>query len=179
MSMPTIIYAYTRPGSPEVVQFADAPMSIGELDCHEVAFTGPGLFPQGPQRLVGGALEPVPLSLDEAKATKREEINAARLRANQSNFTYQGKLIACDPLSRSDIDGVTSEVALTGNLPADFPGGWKAKDNSYVSIPNVAAWRSFVQAMVAQGTANFVHAQALKAAVDAATTLAEIDAVVW
>lgn len=120
-----------------------------------------------------------PRSLEDFKAAKRVEINAARATANAAYFEFSGKQIAADALSRSDIDGVTSYVTLMDALPPGFPGGWKALDNTYVAIPDVATWRTFVAAMVAQGTANFTRAQARKAAIEAAVTVSAVDAVAW
>lgn len=133
-------------------------------------------------RVVDGALQPYtppPPTLDQVKAAKNAEINAARLSANRGTFTFQGKEIACDELSRSDIDGANGIITLTGALPAGWPGGWKTVDNDYVAIPTVAVWTQFYAAMVAQGTANFTKAQTLKAQVAAATTAAEVEAVTW
>lgn len=113
------------------------------------------------------------------RALKSNEVNFWREQANSGSFTFAGKQISVDRLGKDDIAGISQEVSLTGALPADFPGGWKTVDNSYVAIPDVDTWKLFVKAMVAQGTANFVHAQALKAQVAAATTVAEIDAIVW
>lgn len=118
-------------------------------------------------------------SFEELKVAKNSEINAARAKANATSFTYLGKEIACDRLSRSDIDAVSGEVALTGSLPASWPGAWKAKDNSYVPIPDVATWTAFYKAMTAQGTANFVYSQTLKARVALASTIVEVEAVNW
>lgn len=118
-------------------------------------------------------------SLGDAKLSKGVYINRARALANQTSFTYLGKQVACDALSRSDIDGVNGEVSLTGQLPANWPGGWKCMDNTYVAIADVATWVQFYQAMTAQGTANFSKAQQLKAAVASSTTIVEVDAVVW
>ena len=114
-----------------------------------------------------------------AKTAKALEINLARAAANQSTFTFAGKQIACDQLSRSDIDAINGRVATRGTLPPSFPGAWKAVDNTYVGIPDVATWNAFYDAMVAQGTVNFVKAQTLKAALAAANTPAEIAAVTW
>jgi hypothetical protein len=114
-----------------------------------------------------------------ARAAKNNQINQWRLDANNTSFMFQGHEIQCDKLSRGDIDGVCSEVSLTGSLPATFPGAWKTKDNAWVPIPDVATWTLFVQAMVAQGAVNFTHAQALKVQLASATTLAEVDAIVW
>lgn len=113
------------------------------------------------------------------KAEKNEEINAARLAANRSTFSFAGKLIACDELSRSDIDGVNGYVAITGELPPNWPGAWKAVDNTYVPISTVVVWRSFYSAMVAAGNAHFAKSQALKEALAAATTEAQIRAISW
>lgn len=121
---------------------------------------------------------PVP-TLDASKSTKNAEINAARAAANTSIFAHGGKEFSCDPLSRGDIDGVNGEVALTGALPQGFPGAWKAVDNTWLPIPDAAAWTAFYRAMVAQGAANFAHAQELKAQLAAAITPEAVAAIVW
>ena len=117
--------------------------------------------------------------LVSVKIVRNGMINAARLSANHSTFSFLGKLIACDELSRGDIDAVSGLVALTGVLPPGFPGGWKAIDNTYVAIPDKATWVSFYAAMVAQGVTNFNHAQTLKATLVAALTITEAEAITW
>ncbi|OQA29927.1 MAG: hypothetical protein BWY57_03144 [Betaproteobacteria bacterium ADurb.Bin341] len=118
-------------------------------------------------------------TLDELKASKNAEINSARAAANTSTFDHGGKTFSCDQLSRGDIDGVNGEVALTGALPQGFSGAWKAVDNTFLPIADVAAWTAFYRAMVAQGAANFMHAQQLKTQLAAATTAEEVDAIAW
>lgn len=115
----------------------------------------------------------------ELKTAKNAEINAARLSANQSVFAHEGKQFACDALSRSDIDGVNGIVAISAALPAGWPGGWKAVDNTYLPITTVAEWQAFYSAMVTQGTANFNRAQALKNALALCNTAEEISQIVW
>jgi hypothetical protein len=117
--------------------------------------------------------------LSAAKAAKREEINQARLAANQSSFVFAGKQIAVDKLSRDDIDGVSDQVLLTGTFPAGFPNAWKAMDNTYVAIPDIDTWRAFITAMTTQGALNFGRAQQRKAEIDAATTVEQVEAIVW
>jgi len=116
-------------------------------------------------------------NLEDARADKNARINAARLKANQSTFTFAGHEIAVDPLSRSDIDGAHGAWLLTGGPPPGWPGGWKAVDNTIVPIPDMATWAAFYGTMVATGTANFNHAQLLKAQLAAATTIAEVESV--
>ena len=118
-------------------------------------------------------------TLAEVKVIKNFEINAARLSASRGTFIYAGKPISCDELSRSDIDGVNGYVSLTGALPPDWVGGWKAADNTYVPITSVADWTAFYGAMVARGTEIFAHSQALKAQLEAAETIAEVEAITW
>ena len=118
-------------------------------------------------------------NLAALKAAKNRQINEWRAAANQTHFTYSGKQIACDALSRSDIDAVAGSIALTGAFPAGFPGAWKAMDNSYVVLANVEAFKAMYASMTAQGSINFGKSQALKAALDAATTAAQVAALVW
>ncbi len=118
-------------------------------------------------------------TLAEAKATQRAMINAQRFAANRGTFEHAGKQIACDDLSRSDIDGVAQAVALTGALPAGFPGAWKCADNTYLPIATADAFKAMHASMVAAGTANFMRSEARKAAIDAAATVEDVQAVVW
>lgn len=118
-------------------------------------------------------------SLTELKALKNSEINEARMSANRGSFEFAGHPIACDELSRSDIDGMNGIVTLTGALPLGFGGQWKADDNTYVAIPDVTTWVGMYAAMVTQGQANFVKSETLKYALGLATTAEEVAAVVW
>jgi len=121
------------------------------------------------------------VSIETLKASKNDEINAARLKANFTTFTHAGKQIACDELSRSDIDGMNGYVSLNGAMPPGWAsiGGWKAVDNTHVIIPDIAAWKAFYLSMFAAGNANFAKAQSLKAALASATTAEQINAIVW
>lgn len=127
----------------------------------------------------GEKFTPPVVDIVALKATKNAEINAARLAANFSTFPHAGKAVACDQLSRSDIDGTNGFVSLYGTLPPGWPGGWKAVDNTYVPISSVADWKAFYSSMFAAGNANFSKAQALKDQLEAATTPEEIQSVTW
>ena len=118
-------------------------------------------------------------NIDELRQAKNAEINAARLAANRGTFTFAGRSISCDELARSDIDGVNGFVVLNGQLPPGWVGGWKAIDNSFVEINDVPTWCAFYTAMIAQGQANFAHAQALKAQLAQAASFDEIELIAW
>lgn len=142
-----------------------------------------GWIPAGESRIGdlwdGEKFTPPAVDLVALKAAKNAEINAARLAANFSTFPHAGKAIACDQLSRSDIDGTNGFVSLYGTLPPDWPGGWKAVDNTYVPIASVNDWKAFYASMFAAGNAHFAKAQALKAQLDAATTAEQVAAITW
>ena len=80
--------------------------------------------------------------LSTLKTAKNLQINEWRATANQTYFTHMGKQVACDELSRSDIDAVAGSISLSGVFPAGFPGAWKAMDNSYIMLPDVAAFKA-------------------------------------
>ena len=122
---------------------------------------------------------PADVDLVALKSVKNDAINAARALANLSTFPHAGKEIACDALSRSDIDGVANNIALFGAFPTGFPGAWKAVDNTLVPLPDVAAFRAMYASMTAQGTENFNHAQALKARLANASTPDQVAAIEW
>jgi hypothetical protein len=111
------------------------------------------------------------------KAAKNDAVNRERLRANTATFMFDGKPIACDELSRSDIDGVAGYIALFGDFPPGWPGVWKAADNTYVPMTNIAHFRAMYAAMAGAGLANFMRAQEKKQQLAEATTIAEVESI--
>ena len=148
---------------PKISIYDNGAITVRDLTPQEIADFGIGKAP----------------NIDELKAYKNEEINAWRAAANASTFPHGGKLIACDTLSRSDIDGVASNILLFGVFPDGFPGGWKATDNTMIPMPDVDALRAMYASMTAQGAENFNHAQELKVQLAAASTPEEIAAIEW
>lgn len=113
------------------------------------------------------------------KIAKNADINAWRAVANLTTFPHLGKLVACDQVSRSDIDAVANHIALFGTFTPDFPGAWKATDNTYLPMSEIEQFKAMYQSMAAQGTANFNHAQALKLQLALADTADEIVSIEW
>ena len=118
-------------------------------------------------------------TLEDLKSAKNLEINTARHVANQSYFEFSSKQIACDAVSMLDIQSANAEIALTREMPSTWPGAWKAIDNSYALIPDVATWTLFIKAMVSRGTAHFAHAQALKQLLATAMTPEAVAEISW
>lgn len=117
--------------------------------------------------------------INALKAAKNEQVNAWREEANAKTFPYAGKEIAVDDLSWKDILSTAGEIALFGAFPENFPGGWKATDNTYVPLPTVDDFKTMFRAMTKRGADNFNHAQALKAQLAAASTPEEVAAIEW
>jgi hypothetical protein len=130
-------------------------------------------------KLSGGKIVPPSISIADLKTAKNAEINKWREEANFSSFTWRGKPIASDKLSRSDIDAVCGSIGLNGVIPASFPGAWKAVDNTIIPIPDVATFKEMYQSMVDTGAANFIHSQQLKAQLTKVATPADVEAIVW
>lgn len=113
------------------------------------------------------------------KELKNDEINQARLEANNSFFMHLGKKISCDSLSRGDIDAMNGIVTLNNAMPPGWVGFWKTADNEYIPINTVDEWKAFYTSMFIAGAMNFGHAQQLKAQVAAATSHDEVMAIHW
>jgi hypothetical protein len=120
-----------------------------------------------------------PFNLTEAKAEKRAELASARLKANLTSFTYNAKEYSASQTAQNDLNAIANYASLFNALPAAFPNAWQAIDGTAISIPDVASFKDLYSAMVAQGSANFMHMQTLLYQADQATTQAELEAVAW
>ncbi len=117
--------------------------------------------------------------LAAVKMQKNEYINSERDKANMTTFPFNGKFIAVDDLSMRDILSTSIHISLFNAFPTNFPGGWKYTDGSIIAMPTIADFKVMFAAMTAQGTANFSHAQSLKATLEVATTIEEVNSIVW
>ena len=117
--------------------------------------------------------------LRKVRADKVQEINEARIAADQSYFVYQGKRIACDATSRNAIRNANDEINNLGSLPAVLAGGWKAQDNTFISITTVQEWRAMHSALYEHGAKNFLKAQYLKDLFTTMISVEDINAIQW
>lgn len=117
--------------------------------------------------------------LAAVKVAKIAEINAWRDEANSSHFTHMGKRIAVDAMSTKDLTGTAGYIQFFGELPPDWPGGWKTMDNSYIAITSIEGFKALYASMVGQGTTNFMRSQFLKSQVQASASVNQINAITW
>lgn len=116
-------------------------------------------------------------TLDAMKARKRAEITQARLTADSDYFVYNGKAIRTADKDMFDL--LIADSRMSKGLPANWPGGWKAVDDTYVPITSIAEWDAFFVAMYDTGVANFRRSQQLKTMLAEATTPEEVAAIKW
>jgi hypothetical protein len=112
--------------------------------------------------------------LDMAKATKRDEINAARDAALDAGFVFDGNTYDSDAKSIQRITGAAT-LAIIDNT---FTTNWITKDNGVVSL-SAAQLIALGQAAAAHEQRLIFKARQLKDQINAATTRAEVDEVSW
>lgn len=125
-------------------------------------------------------------TLDELKIAQKAKITADRIAADTDKFTYTytdstGSSVSKEirTADKDMFDMLVADARIQKGFPANWPGGWKAIDNSYVPIANVDQWNTFFTAMYDAGIANFNHSQTLKTNIDNATTPEGVAAIVW
>lgn len=123
--------------------------------------------------------EDVAAHFERLRADKIAAINQARVRADSSHFSFGGKQVQVDDASMRQIMAVTGYISLWGDFPPGFPGAWKAMDNTYIPLVDVAAWKDLIKAMATQGVENFAKQQTLKAEIAKAASMAAVEAINW
>jgi hypothetical protein len=120
------------------------------------------------------------MSLADFKEQRASEVTAAQVAANASHFIFDGKRISVDEDSFRKMQATCSWVSMTQTMPDNWPGGWKAMDGADpVLFATVPEWITFYGAMVQTGLANYNRSLELRAAIEAATTHAEVAAITW
>lgn len=152
----------------------------GELQRYQEFDTQPvPLAPEKQMEWVAAPVPPpVPPTLDELKTAKRAEINAKRAELETSGFSYLGKKFDSDQRSadRMQVAAIAAQSALMAGQP--FQLDWTAMDNTFVPL-DAAGVLGLIGAFASYGLSLHEQAKALKAQVDAATTVAEVEAVTW
>lgn len=118
-------------------------------------------------------------TLDQLKEAKQAEITRARIATDSDRFVYQGLSIRTADKDMFDMLIADARISKGQGMPPNWPGGWKAIENSYVLISTVAEWNTFFIAMYDAGINNFNHSQQLKARISAATTPEQVAAISW
>ncbi|AOK33973.1 hypothetical protein WL90_06720 [Burkholderia cenocepacia] len=86
------------------------------------------------------------------------------------------KTFQADPGSQTVLMQTTQGYSIAGGVPEGFY--WVAADNAHVPF-TLADLEGLYQAMLARGWAAFQRKQTLKEQINAATTVADVQAVTW
>lgn len=140
---------------------------------------------KAPQPSMWHAWDPVrwcwdlpPGALDKAKEAAKLRINIARNAAERSGFEAYGKTFDSDDDSIKRILSTSQAAAASKAAMVPLSVDWTCADNSTITL-DADMLIALPLHMAMAGNAIHGRAKALKADIDAATTIEEIDAVVW
>lgn len=117
-------------------------------------------------------------TIEIAKARKWMSIKAVRDRLEFSTFTWNGLVFNTDPTSQARIAGAVINAMAAKSLNQSYSVEWTLSDNtSYVlDIDNVIA---LGQALAAHVQALHAKSREIRAEIDNATTIEEVEAIQW
>ena len=115
-----------------------------------------------------------PRTLDDIKLAKWEIIKQARSSAEFGGFTWDGSPFDSDAISQSRIQGALQLAAMVPGFTVD----WTLANNSARNL-NAADLANVGAALGMHVAAQHAKARLLRSQIEAATTVAEVDAVTW
>lgn len=132
-----------------------------------------------PQAELDAALSSVSLSL--AKVNKRAQINAARDAEEATGFDYLGKRFDSDAQAIKRLYGaaMAAQSAIAGGAVATDPFvDWTCADGTVLTM-TYAQTAGVIAAMASVGNALHIKARTLKAQIEAAETVEDVEEVQW
>lgn len=124
-------------------------------------------------------------ALAAAKAEMHRQRVAALEAARESGFDHDGHTVASDEKSQTLLGALNTEASLAlldgtqaalDQFAAGLGSGWRATDGAIVAT-DATSFRAMMQSWYAHVATTDANSQAIKAAIDAVTTLAELDAI--
>jgi len=121
---------------------------------------------------------PIPDSvlLEQAKSAQIITLTSAYNAAIQQPVSYMGTTFQADADSQTKVIQVLAAMTPAGSTPSGFY--WVDAANNHVAM-TLAQVQGLSQAMMAQGWTAFQRLQTHKAAVNAAASIPDVQAVVW
>lgn len=130
----------------------------------------------GKHKLTGGVIvENAELMLVEAKAAKTREIEAARDAACFADISALGRAWQTDERSQTLLNAAIT-LAQAG---APLPDVWRDAANANMAVTALADLLAIAGAMAVQTQAAYSQSWARKAEIEAATTIGQVNAVIW
>lgn len=119
-----------------------------------------------------------PRTLADHQQAKWAEIKAARSAAEFGGFTWDGSVFDSDPTSQSRIQGASQLATLAIMNSQPFSIDWTLADNTVRTL-SAADMLAAGMAMGEHINAQHAHARLLRAAIEAAVSVAEVAVIVW
>lgn len=138
------------------------PLEIPACDLRQCEYLGEAQLDPHPDAL-----------LSEAKTAKKRQIEAERDAACEQPVTVLGRTWDADKRSQELLNGAIALAQAGGSLPTV----WRDHDNNDMPVTSLAELLAIAGAITAQTQAAYARSWARKAAVDAATTIEEVNAV--
>lgn len=123
-------------------------------------------------------IKPVELVLQQAKTARKAAINDARDAAELEPFTYLGKQFDADALAVKRITLAVQAAQSAVLAKQTYNLTWTCADNTTLDLTETQIVTMPI-AMAIKGNEIHTKARTLKAAIDAATTVEEIDSITW
>lgn len=120
---------------------------------------------------------PVPVvevTLEQIKQEALGKLKAWRNWKLEQPFVYEEVLFDADETARARL----SQAVVIGEVSGVFPPAWVAQDNSMFPIVDYSALKALGIAMSVEFSARYFEASTLREAIEAATSKAEVEAVV-
>ena len=114
--------------------------------------------------------------LSSARAAKKAQINIWREEALRDGFGHNGEIYQADPVSYTNLIGVTAAISSGLTLPSNFL--WRTADDNNVSMDNEALI-ALGAAMLSYVNGCYQKSWALKAAVDECEDIEQLDLIIW
>ena len=115
-----------------------------------------------------------PRTLSDLQVAKWEQIKRARVNAEFGGFTWDGSPFDSDAISQSRIQGAVQMAAMAPGFTID----WTLANNSVRNL-NGEDLANVGAALGMHIAAQHANARLLRSQIEAATTVAEVDAVTW
>jgi len=115
-----------------------------------------------------------PRTLDDLKSAQWTQIKQARTNAEYAGFTWDGSTFDSDAISQNRITGAVTLAQLSSAFTID----WTLATNQVRTL-NQSEMLQVGAALGVHVQTQFAKGQSLRVQIDAATTQAEVEAVVW
>lgn len=127
-----------------------------------------------------------PRTLDDLKELQLVKVDTERAVRNVAPIEYAGRSLDADLLAQKNISDKLSEIKAREDMGQTMPPElmlWRDADNQNETFADMRAMKSWLQGLVVaiaqRGTEAYIWAWQTKAAIAAATTRAELDAISW